>query len=130
MKTLNRILLFLVFVTLAFNACKRQGPAKAIITVVDKDKKPVYNATVNLHARDIPAPAKPGQIEATQTTDASGKASFEFPNEAIFTIDAYYVTTVTDSILGTYKDTLRGTSSIRLEKDKTVEETVVIRRKI
>lgn len=128
MKTFNRIFLYFVFATIAFSACKRQGPAKGIVTVVDKDKKPVYNATVNLHARDIPAPSKPGEIEATQTTDASGKASFEFPNEAIFTIDAYIVKTVTDSILGTYKDTLRGTSSIRLEKDKTVEETVIIRK--
>ncbi|MFN7013884.1 MAG: hypothetical protein ACK4ON_06405 [Bacteroidia bacterium] len=109
------------------SACRRQGPAKGIVTVVDKNNKPVYNATVNLHARDIPAPSKPGEIEATQTTDASGKAAFEFANDAIFTIDAYIVETVNDSILGTYQDTIRGTSSIRLEKDKTVEETVVIR---
>lgn len=128
MKTFNRILLSAIISLVVFSACRRQGPAKGIVTVVDKDNKPIYNATVNLHARDIPAPSKPGEIEATETTDASGKAAFEFPNEAIFTIDAYIVETVTDSILGTYKDTLRGTSSIRLEKDKTVEETVVIRK--
>lgn len=128
MKTLNRIFLLVIISLALFSACRRQGPAKGIVTVVDKDNKPIYNATVNLHARDIPAPSKPGEIEATQTTDASGKAAFEFPNEAIFTIDAYIVETVTDSILGTYIDTLRGTSSIRLEKDKTVEETVIIRK--
>ncbi len=127
MKTFNRLFLFAVISTVILSACRRQGPAKGIVTVVDKNNKPVYNATVNLHARDIPAPSKPGELEATQTTDASGKAAFEFPNDAIFTIDAYIVETVTDSILGTYKDTLKGTSSIRLEKDKTVEETVVIR---
>jgi hypothetical protein len=127
MKTFNRIFLLISISIVTFSACRRQGPAKGIVKVVDKDGKAIYQATVNLHAKDIPAPGEPGEIEATQTTDASGIAAFEFPNEAIFTIDAYVVQTITDSILGTYKDTVRGTSSIRLIKDDTVEETVTIR---
>ena len=105
-------------------SCNKIGPAKGNVKVVDENNNPISGATVTLHAEEIQTPRQTNS--SSKQTDAGGYAQFEFKNEAIWTIEAFHVITTSDS-LGTYNDTIYGKGLLRLEKDKTVEETVTVK---
>lgn len=115
--------LFVAAVVITAFSCNKIGPAKAIVKVVDANNKPVSGATVRLHADELDGVKDPNSVE--KVSGASGLTQFEFKNEAIWSIDATYISVISDST-GTYTDTLKGKGIIRLEKDKTVEQTVTV----
>lgn len=115
----------LILVLAGFSNCK-EDPTKAVITVLFEDKKPASGAKVLLHARDVAG--KPGEIEDSLTTDAAGMATFEFKNEAVFTIEATLPQTVYDTATASNVSyTFYGTGTVRLKPHETVEQTVTIR---
>ena len=126
--SLSLVFLALSLIVVSFSNCKKPGPTKAVITVTYEDKVPASGAKVLLHAKDVPTGTSVGEISDSTNTDASGTATFEFKNEAVFTIEASLIKTVYDTTTSTYIDTLYfGTGTVRMEPNKTVEETVIIR---
>ena len=86
-----------------------------MITVVDSINRPVQGALVILW-QDTAVNKSNGvvsELRVSKTTDASGKAEFEFQLEAFLNIDVLY-----------NADTAR--SFIRLKEHETVNKTVVI----
>ncbi len=64
--------------------CKEEKPAKAVITVVDTLNNPIQGCTVDVNSDNNP---RPGDVKATEITDVSGNAYFEFELEAILQIE-------------------------------------------
>ena len=94
-------------------SCKKSGPTKAVITVLDLNSSPVAGAAVTLW-QDTAVNNVNGvqsKLRVTKNSDASGKAEFDFELEAFLNIE------VIKSI-----DT--GRSFIRLKEHETVEQTV------
>jgi hypothetical protein len=107
------ILVGALFLGLTFSSCKKNGPTIAVIRVQDSVGQPAAGATVTLW-QDTSTSTQTGQqanIRVTRTTDASGRADFEFALEAYL------------NILATKNnDTARG--FIRLKVHETTEKTV------
>ncbi len=104
-----------LFLALSFFSCKKDGPSKAVITVVDSINRPVQGAQVILW-QDTAVNKTNGvasELRVSKTTDASGRAEFEFQLEAFLNIDVLF-----------NADTAR--SFIRLKEHETVSKTVVI----
>jgi hypothetical protein len=103
-----------------FQSCKKPADTIAIVTVVDVTNTPVSGATVNLIGVD--SYGNPGgRIDEEETTDGSGKATFNF-NELYKRGAAGF--TVLDVICT--KDTLGGRGIIKVEEEKTNEVTITI----
>ncbi|TAH42389.1 MAG: hypothetical protein EYC69_05500 [Bacteroidetes bacterium] len=103
------------FLSLSFFSCKKDGPTKAVISVVDSINRPVQGAQVILW-QDTAVNKTNGvasDLRVVKTSDAAGKAEFEFQLEAFLNIDVIY-----------NADTSR--SFIRLKEHETVNKTVVI----
>lgn len=64
--------------------CKKEEPGKAVITVVDTLNNPIQGCTVVLNSDNNP---KPGDVKASEISDISGKAYFEFDLEAILQVE-------------------------------------------
>jgi hypothetical protein len=104
---------YALFVFMAMFSCKKDGPTRAIITVVDSASRPVSNATVTLW-QDTAVNQVNGvqsKVRVTKTSDAAGKAQFDFQLEAFLNIEAI-------------KNTDTGKSFIRLKEHETVDQTV------
>src|SRR5207253_4227925 len=100
---------------LTFSSCKKNGPTVAVIRVQDSLGKPDANVSVTLW-QDTSTSTQTGQqadIRVTRTTDASGRADFEFQLEAYLNI-----------IAAKNGDTARG--FIRLKPHETTEKTIQI----
>jgi hypothetical protein len=121
MKTKQFTLLFtlaLVFAVGTIQSCKKPGDTTAIITVLDNNDVPHPGVLVTVIGVD--SYGQPGgRIDMENTTDGSGKASFNF-NELFKRGAAGFA--VLD--VRAEKDTLFGTGIIRVEEEKT-NETVV-----
>lgn len=105
--------LFLAALALAswsLSSCYKEPFYKCIIIVTDSTDNPLAGAEVRVFA-----PVTGAVIGDTTLTDASGQASFEFPNEAVFNVEAEFLGVI-------------GTGFIKLEPRETVVETVVIPR--
>jgi hypothetical protein len=68
----------------ALSSCKKEEPAKAVITVVDTLNNPIQGCTVELNSENNP---RPGDVKASEITDISGNAYFEFELEAILQVE-------------------------------------------
>ena len=112
---LTGLILVGIFLALSFYGCKKDGPTLAVISVVDSINRPVQGALVILW-QDTAVNKTNGvasDLRVTKTSDASGKAEFDFQLEAFLNIDVIY-----------NADT--GRSFIRLKEHETVNKTVVI----
>jgi len=109
-----------IFMALNFQACKKPGDTMAIVTVVDETGAPVSGANVKLLGTDTEGNPG-GRIDVDETTDGSGKATFNF-NDYYKRGQAGF--TVLDVIAS--KDTLGGKTIIKVEEEKTNEATVTI----
>jgi len=101
------------FIAMSFFTCKKDEPTKAVVTVVDRNKIPVQGATVTLW-QDTAVNQTNGvqsTLRVTKTSDAAGKAEFEFQLEAFLNVEAIKA-----------PDT--GRSFIRLKEHETVTATV------
>lgn len=113
----TRYLLPLLFIAgLALSACDKQGPAEAIVLVVDSVGKRVPGALVVLRQDSIVNPTNGVQatVNEQRITDAAGQATFSFKLEAVLILEAS-------------KGTLEGRDFIRLEQSEQVNKTVIIR---
>lgn len=112
MKIATFFVLFAGF-TVAMSSCYRKKDTIAVITVVDSSENPVSGAEVILNWGD----ATREDLEQKATTDASGKATFNY-NElyksgqaGVFVLDVY----VNEVVYGI----------IRVEQEETSEETII-----
>ena len=98
-------------------SCKKEGPCKATITVVDSLERSVAGAKVILRQDSVVNPNTGAQayIHQEGTTSASGTVSFEFDKEAVLNIEAS-------------KGDMFGRDYIRLEQSGTVTRTVKIKK--
>lgn len=107
--------LFFAAITLsiAFDGCKKDGPTRAIITVVDSVGKPVSGASVALWQDTVVNQTNNVQstLRVTKTSDAAGKAQFDFQLEAFLNITAI-------------KGADTGKSYVRLKQYETVTQMV------
>lgn len=112
--------LIMIFVVMGFvssiTSCKKDGPARAEITVVDVKGAPVEGATVVLHQDTLKSPVTGAQasISDVKISDADGKTSHEFPLEAILNVDISM-------------GSRRVSDYIRLEKSNTVSKTLILK---
>lgn len=100
----------LALATWSLSSCYKEPFYKCIIIVTDSTDNPLGGSIVRLFA-----PVPGAVVGDTAIADASGQVSFEFPNEAVFNVEAEF--------LG-----VKGTGFIKLEPRETVVETVVIPR--
>ncbi|MFM8432127.1 MAG: hypothetical protein ACKOA1_04950 [Bacteroidota bacterium] len=118
-KRLTVIPAILVFLTLfgqvLLPGCKKDGPTKAVITVNDSLGRPAPGTTVTLFQDTVvnQVTGAVANVRQTKTTDAAGKAEFEFTLEAFLNLQAYRGA-----------DTVAG--FVRLELHKTVYQTVTL----
>ncbi len=74
-------ILFLLTNIFFFDACKKPGPANVVITVVDKNFVTVSGATVRIYSKPSDS-----TIDITKTSDASGRATFEFDTDYVLNV--------------------------------------------
>lgn len=104
-----------VFIVISTQSCKKSGPTRAIITVVDSSSAPVKGANVTLWQDTVINSTNGVQsdLRVSKISDAAGRAEFEFKLEAFLNVE------VTKS-----GDT--GRSFVRLKEHETVTQTVAL----
>jgi hypothetical protein len=109
------------------NSCKKPEEPRAVVYVIDENDLPVPGALVRVHLSSQDSAIGtlvPGDDVKNdyKVTDASGKTTHQFPEEAI-----YFVEVTKDADGYDYPVDLHGTGVIILEEDATYEETVKVR---
>jgi hypothetical protein len=106
------IIVAAIFAT-SFFACKKTGPTIAVISVVDSTGRAISGAAVTLWQDTAVNNANGVQssVRITKTSDAAGKAEFEFTLEAYLNVQAIH-----------NADT--GRAVVRLKEHETVAQTV------
>ncbi len=109
--------LCVAFFVVSMYSCKKEGPCKATVTVIDSLERSVAGAKVILRQDSVVNPNTGAQayIHQEATTNSSGNASFEFEKEAVLNIEAS-------------KGDMYGRDYIRLEQSGTVTRTVKIKK--
>ncbi len=115
MKATHLILVALFIAAFSSVACKKTGPADAVITVIDFTGKRISGATVVLREDSVINPTNNVQasIREVRITDLGGDATFSFKLEAVLKVEVS-------------KGNLTGRDYIRLEQSKSVSKTVLI----
>ncbi len=101
------------FITMSSISCKKSGPTRAVITVIDSISRPVQGVRVTLW-QDTVVNAVNGvqsELRVTKNSDAAGRAEFDFELEAFLNIEVV-------------KTGDTGRSFIRLKEHETVTQTV------
>lgn len=111
----------LAAVALLLPSCTKEKPTKALITVKMEDGTPVPEAYVKLYADPQFPLGDPNRLTKELYTDGGGLATFDYSE---FYEQGQSGFAVLD-ILCTY-DTLVGEGIIKIEEEKTNEETVII----
>ena len=109
----TRWLVFGLILLFSASACKKDGPTRAVVTVLDVNKAPIAGATVTLW-QDTAVNNVNGvksNIRVSKISDAAGTAQFDFELEAFLNIEVIF-----------NADT--GRSFIRLKEHETVTGTV------
>ena len=101
------------FLALTFFACKKSGPTRAVVTVVDSAGIAVQGATVTLWQDTAVNQVNQvkSSLRVSKVSDAAGKASFDFQLESFLNIEAI-------------KGADTGRSFIRLKEHETVTQKV------
>lgn len=111
----------LAAVALVLPSCTKEKPTKALITVKMEDGTPVPEAYVKLYADPQFPLGDPNRLTKELYTDGAGLATFDYSE---FYEQGQSGFAVLD-ILCTF-DTLVGEGIIKIEEEKTNEETVII----
>lgn len=112
--SLSILLLFLI--TITFTSCEKEKNTIGVIKVVNSSGQSMSGATVVLNQQNtIPGTDPIENLMKTGTTDAMGKASFTYKNEAILDVNV-------NKTSG--NDTYSGSGVIRLLRGKTEQITV------
>lgn len=120
-KVFHIAILSLVIVMVGYS-CRKTKETIATITVKDKDGALIQNAFVRLYAVGTRIPPGELRFDTTIVTNASGKASFNFT-------DFYKAGQAGFAVLDVEatKAPLFGKGLIRIEEEKTNEETIIIK---
>jgi hypothetical protein len=115
--------LLIVCSLFAINSCKKDKQTIATITVVNSDGVVVPGASVRLYAVPSETPPPPNAIrfDTTQVTNGTGKVSFDFSEFYKKGQAGFAVLDIAAS-----KGVEAGEGIIKIEEEKTTEETVVI----
>ena len=116
MKKLLVIILGLALVA-GFGSCRKEKDTNAIITVVDGSENPVPGVAVRLYIQSASGPVREG-IDVTETTNASGVASFNFN-------DLYELGQAGFAVLDIDVKNGASTGIIKIEEETDNEQTVV-----
>jgi hypothetical protein len=127
MKNIQIIKLFgalvLILSMFAINSCKKDKETIATVLVVNEDGAPVPGASVRLYSVPSESPPPPNALrfDTTQVTNGTGKVSFDFS-------DFYKKGQAGFAVLDieAVKGSLSGEGIIKIEEEKTTEETVTI----
>ena len=97
-------------------SCKKTKPAEANVSVVDTLNRPVGGATVVLRQDSVvnPNTGIRANVYQEQLTAGDGNAHFTFDWEAVLNVEVT-------------KDALSAKDYIRLEQNKTVSKTVIVK---
>ena len=115
LKILSSILL-LFLITTIFTSCEKEKNTIGVIKVVNTSGQAMSGVTVVLNQQNIIPGTNPIEnLMKTGTTDAMGKASFTYKNEAILDVNV-------NKTSG--NDTYSGSGVIRLLRGKTEQITV------
>jgi hypothetical protein len=115
------LLAALVFSAIVFPACNKEEPTVAVITVVNEDGVAVPGALVKLFAAPAFPLNDPNRLDKELTTDASGRAEFDYSDEYKQGQSGFAVM----DIIAT-KDTLIGEGIIKILEEETNNETVIL----
>lgn len=109
-------LLFISMVFLFSFSCKKTKPAEANISVVDTLNRPIGGATVVVRQDSVinPTTGIRANVYQEHITASDGNAHFTFDWEAVLNVEVT-------------KDALSAKDYIRLEQNKTVAKTVVVK---
>jgi hypothetical protein len=107
----------------AFFSCKKDGPTKAVITVLDTNSLPLAGAHVRVFQDSVVSQVTHVQanINDEKISDSQGRTEHEFKWEAFLNIEATIIRLDT-AYMPVDTDTTRG--YVRLEYQKTVNATV------
>ena len=109
-------ILLLFLITIIFTSCEKEKNTIGVIKVVNSSGQAMSGVTVVLNQQNtIPGTDPIENLRKTGTTDAMGKASFTYKNEAILDVNV-------NKISG--NDTYSGGGVIRLLRGKTEQITV------
>lgn len=103
-------------------ACNKEKPTKAVITVVDEAGRPVAGATVRLYANPAFPPKEPTRLDKQGVTFSSGWVEFDYSEFYKQGQAGFAVLDITAT-----KDGFSGTGIIKIEEERTNEETVVLK---
>jgi hypothetical protein len=102
--------------------CKKEKDTKAVITVLDGNGMPVVLAHVKLFANPVPPLSSDfSRLNKEDSTGTDGKVTFDYTD---FYKQGQAGFAVLDILA--QKDTLTGQGIIRIEEEKTNEETVTL----
>lgn len=115
--------LMIVCLLFAINSCKKDKQTIATVLVVNADGEPVPGASVRLYAVPSETPPPPNAIrfDTTQVTNGTGKVSFDFSE---FYKKGQAGFAVLD--MAASKGAESGEGIIKIEEEKTTEETITI----
>ncbi|MEO5570889.1 MAG: hypothetical protein ABIT08_15915 [Bacteroidia bacterium] len=110
------VIFFISGCALSVGSCRENGPADALVTVIDSAGKVIQGAKVILEQDSVISANTGAQanVHKEQLTDFNGQAIFSFPLEAVLNIEVV-------------KGALDVKDYIRLEQSKQVEKTVVLK---
>ena len=116
MRILLLIVIFSSSITVFMSSCKKEGPAEAVVIVIDSLGKRISGATVTLRQDSVTNSINGVQASVFEqkVTDGSGQAYFSFKLEKVLVAEAK-------------KGNLTGRDFIRLEQSKQVTKTLIIR---
>ena len=120
MKKSLLLVLFALIASFSMDSCKKPQDTVAIITIVDANAAPVAGALVRLVGYDSMG-NEGTRIDVEATSDASGKATFNFNDLYKRGSAGFAVLEIEVS-----KDAMIGTGIIKVEEEKTNETTVTI----
>ena len=124
------------FVVFSASKCNKEDPPQAIVTVIDEDGNPLYNAQVKVYSDPTfynngvgyPSVGYYNPDEKTlydiQYTDGAGQTKHSFKYESIYSVKVKWVKSIYHP--GPNADTtfLIGQGALVLKNDKTYSETI------
>jgi hypothetical protein len=125
----NSILVSTLLITLvlplvfSISSCREPAPPRAVITVIDADKKVVAGAEVTIYVAEngpVYVDIDNEQQKIIATSDSNGQVTRDFKYEAIYNVIA--------KVLDKNGNVLKsGNGVLILEKGKTISETIIVR---
>ena len=119
---INVVLIVLIFLTISFQSCRKKGETIAKIKIINTDGEIVPNAEVILFGEPTLSSHNEMIIRDTLYTKADGYAVFNFDKNYNLGQAGIFVLNIKVS----NEASLIGEGIIKVEQEKTSEETVII----